>query len=109
MEPPPELRIGRSRLLRVIKALYWFSEDGDNWYTTQRTVVLDGWGMRPFHCNPPCDSNIVNKWLLGLATTPVEDTVDAGQDGFDQDTDLLDMVFEYKTRTTQRFTFRGSW
>lgn len=99
--------MGPGKLPRIVKALYGFTDAGDYWPRTLRSVLTDNMGMRPSPSDAPFCSNIMDGKIIGLAVTQVDDIMGAGTSEFNRDSSDMESRFESKLHTHPPFCFAG--
>lgn len=107
IKPPPELRMPKGRVLRLIKPLYGLADSGDYWGSTSSRHHQMDLGMR----NTCGDLSLYyrrNKGkLVGLSGVVVDDTLQCGTEEFWDITSKTMDKFKSKDRKTIKVVFAG--
>nr|AHF58602.1 polyprotein [Chondrus crispus] len=107
LRPPPELKLAKDRVLKLIKPLYGLSESGDYWgSTSSRHHTLD-LGMRQTCGDLSLYYRRKGGKLIGLSGVRVDDTLQCGDQHFWEETKRTMDMFKSTERVQQNINFCG--
>lgn len=107
VNPPDELRLGKDKLLKLLKPLYGLTDSGDYWFSTFTSHVANDLTMRPCISDAALFFKEIHAHLSGLIGTYVDDTIGAGNSQFREKSKVTEQRFESKKREEGNFKFAG--
>ena len=107
VKPNGEFELAPNQLLKLLKPLYGLADSGDYWGQTFSQHLADDLGMIPTTIDPALYSKIMDNRLIGLCTTFVDDTLQAGDVKYQAITKMTLQKFKCKDREYDKTQFSG--
>lgn len=101
----PEFQLAPNQLLEILRPLYGLADSGDYWHATFLRHLKQDLEMRPSACDLSLFFKQLNGSLQGLVATHVDDTLSAGNSGFEKYTQITAKRFDAKPREYENLTF----
>lgn len=94
IHPAPKRALGDSKPPCFIKALCGETDAGDYWHQMLRKVMFSKLELIASPSDPGLYHRVHNGWLDSLATTPLDEILGAGHDGFNKESGGLESTFK---------------